>query len=404
MTGSRARDALAAVDAIADELRRTEDSPALTLHGGDAGVAIFFAQLAAHTGRVADQDTAIAAIDRAGDALGLVAMDASLYAGFSGIAWAIEHLAERLFEDVGDDDASAEVDVAIARHLSATPYRGHFDLVSGLVGFGVYALERRHRTPALLETVVERLDAWREEGPGGRIWFTHPEHLSDWERDKAPAGFFNLGLAHGVPGIIALLGHAVAAGVGGDRARAMLDDAVAWVLAQQLPPAATSRYPWWTAEGIEPAPARTAWCYGDPGVAAALLIAAHATGDLRLREAALNVAREAAMRPLDQCAVEDAGLCHGGAGLLHIFNRTWQATGDDACRRGAVRWLDATLSMRGEEGVAGFRPHADDTPGAMTGLLTGAAGIGLALLAATTPIAPTWDRMLLVDIPSTEGT
>jgi hypothetical protein len=32
-----------------------------------------------------------------------------------------------------------------------------------------------------------------------------------------------------------------------------------------------------------------------------------------------------------------------------------------------------------------------------SGVLTGAAGIGLVLLAAATPIEPTWDRMLLLD-------
>jgi hypothetical protein len=34
------------------------------------------------------------------------------------------------------------------------------------------------------------------------------------------------------------------------------------------------------------------------------------------------------------------------------------------------------------------------------GLLTGAAGIALALPAAITPVEPAWDRMLLVSIPN----
>jgi class I lanthipeptide synthase len=36
------------------------------------------------------------------------------------------------------------------------------------------------------------------------------------------------------------------------------------------------------------------------------------------------------------------------------------------------------------------------------GLLTGAAGVGLALLAAATPVEPSWDRMLLVALPPGE--
>jgi hypothetical protein len=36
------------------------------------------------------------------------------------------------------------------------------------------------------------------------------------------------------------------------------------------------------------------------------------------------------------------------------------------------------------------------------GFLTGAAGVGLALLAATTPVEPAWDRLLLTAIAPAE--
>jgi hypothetical protein len=44
------------------------------------------------------------------------------------------------------------------------------------------------------------------------------------------------------------------------------------------------------------------------------------------------------------------------------------------------------------------RPLGEDGP-YEAGLLTGTAGIALALLAATTAVEPAWDRMLLVAIP-----
>lgn len=36
----------------------------------------------------------------------------------------------------------------------------------------------------------------------------------------------------------------------------------------------------------------------------------------------------------------------------------------------------------------------------MPGFLTGAAGIGLALLGAVSPVEPSWDRLLLCSVPS----
>jgi hypothetical protein len=61
-------------------------------------------------------------------------------------------------------------------------------------------------------------------------------------------------------------------------------------------------------------------------------------------------------------------------------------------------------------GVAGFITWGPDASGQMDWrddptLLTGAAGVGLALLAATTPLEPAWDRWLLLSpaVPSAKG-
>ena len=55
-------------------------------------------------------------------------------------------------------------------------------------------------------------------------------------------------------------------------------------------------------------------------------------------------------------------------------------------------------------GVGGYEAWLPEDDGAQAwaadpGLLTGSAGIALALLAATTGVEPAWDRMLLVAIP-----
>ncbi|HKA86184.1 MAG TPA: hypothetical protein VKE22_00910, partial [Haliangiales bacterium] len=80
--------------------------------------------------------------------------------------------------------------------------------------------------------------------------------------------------------------------------------------------------------------------------------------------------------------------------------RLWQATGEEAFRAAAIRWAERTLAMRGE-GVGGYRSYNpilaakwDDDPG----LLTGAAGVALALLGATTQVEPRWDIVLLCDV------
>src|SRR5262249_52458102 len=153
-------------------------------------------------------------------------------------------------------------------------------------------------------------------------WWTNPAWLPLESRKKFPRGYYNLGVAHGVPGVIALLGLVCAAGIARAEARRLLDCAVTWLLTQQGP----GGFPHWIEPQVAASPARLAWCYGDPGVASALLCAARHVTEPDWERAAVVIAHQAARRPVAQSGVRDAGLCHGAAGLGHLFNRLFQAT------------------------------------------------------------------------------
>jgi lantibiotic biosynthesis protein len=194
-----------------------------------------------------------------------------------------------------------------------------------------------------------------------------------------------------------------AAGVAAERARPLLDGAVAWLLAHRLPPGsgscfASSFYP-----GDEPMPSRLAWCYGDPGIAATLLVAARAAGERSWEDEALAIARATVERPEASAGIRDPGLCHGAAGLAHLYNRLWQTTGDEAFAGAARFWFERALDLRVPgEPVAGFQAWRVGEPGSSgrwepeSGFLEGATGIGLALLAAASTVEPEWDRILLL--------
>ena len=101
----------------------------------------------------------------------------------------------------------------------------------------------------------------------------------------------------------------------------------------------------------------------------------------------------------------DAGFCHGSAGLAHLFNRMYQATREPKLADAALLWLEHTLEQcERAEGELTVRPGRArrHVPWNGAGLLEGAAGVALALLAAVTPIEPVWDRMFLVSGPDPE--
>ncbi|HSK81629.1 MAG TPA: lanthionine synthetase C family protein [Thermoanaerobaculia bacterium] len=425
LTGDLAERAQQAIDEIAADLRRiASDSSRSTatswsrrgpsLAGGDAGLACFFAYLdparpEAQPGE-SFGDFALELLERAIEGTGAVQSPPSLYGGFSGVAWTLEHLRGRVFEDEeGGEDPGEEVAAAILEYLGHTPWVMDYDLISGLVGFGVYALERgaRRGGPECLAKVMARLSEIAVREPEGITWHTPAHLVGPVNVERYPEGNFNVGVAHGVPGVIGFLGEACAAGV--EEARPLLSGAVSWLLRQKLPEGAGSVFPYSVAPGVEPGPSRLAWCYGDLGITLSLLLAARAVGQEDWEREALALGRACAARTLEASGTVDAGVCHGMAGNAHLFNRLAQATGDPLFAEAARTWFLRTLDQRRPgEGLGGYLLYVADEEGALDwreepGFLTGVAGLGLSLLGATTPVEPEWDRLLLVSVPPRAG-
>jgi lantibiotic modifying enzyme len=374
--------------------------------GGDAGVALFFSYLHAAVGSAGAADRALEALDRSMSALPERRLLPSLYSGFFGVGWTVTHLTREMFE--GDSGLASEIDDALRQLLSETKETSPFELVAGLAGYGTYLVERLPDPGAaeLLGRIIDVLEASRD---ASGAWYTDPSWLPDWQRELMPRGCYNLGVAHGIPGVIGLLASAWREGFDDPRIPKLAEDAVRWLLTQKHLSMPGSVLPSHVAPDDEPRPTRTAWCYGDLGAATVILSAAESFGRSDWREEALSIARIAAGRSFEETKTMDSGLCHGASGIAHLFNRIYQATGEEEMRDTALAWYRRALDMRRPgEGMAGYLnwvviPPHEGVWKAEAGFLTGVAGVGLALLAAVTVVEPAWDRVMLVAVPPRNG-
>lgn len=400
LTGQEAARAEAAIDEIAEALAGQPAFPEDDLFGsslatGEAGLGLFFSYLDQARPGAGYDDLAAERLERAIDRLTASFHLAGLYQGFVSIAWTVEHLRDR--ED--EDDPNEEIDRAVLDLLAQTPWRGEFDLTAGLAGLGVYALERLPRAEACLVRVCQCLEELAVPQDTGLAWPVIQESLFPHERERFPPGSINLGVAHGLPGVLPVLAQAVASGAAPEGTRGLLQGAVACLLSRRLPAGSGSVFPDVWAPGKEPYPIPAAWCYGDLGIAATLWVTARAAGEPAWEAEALDLARAVARRSWE---AHDACLCHGAAGNGHLFNRLHQATGDPELLAAARAWMKRALDLREPgRGVGGFRHWGPDAKSEMGWrddpcVLTGAAGVGLALLAATTSLEPAWDRFLLL--------
>jgi lantibiotic biosynthesis protein len=405
LTRYQKREALTALEALSRSFLAARLSAIVDpfLADGLAGLSLVHAALDTAFPGIGHDIRGQHTLDRAIDLLATTPNPSpSFYDGISGVAW----VAELLGGDPNvpaEEDPNREIDSALEKYLARQPWTAPYDLLDGVVGIGVYALERLPRPAAkrILALVVDRLKETARRRPPGIAWRSEAHWIPIKWREAAHSEW-NLGVAHGVPGVIAILSRIAAAGVDAPTqitARALLDKAVAWLLARELPASAASRFGYGVGRGVSRQPARLAWCYGDTGIAAVLLVAARASREPEWERAALRIALCAAGRPESTTGVVDAGLCHGAAGVAHIFHRIFRATGDERIAAAARRWFGRALAMREPgRGFGGFLVYRGTGKRCCgeRGCLGGSAGVTLALLAATTDIDSAWDRALLL--------
>lgn len=404
---AQAEEALAAIAAhiperTPDSAETDSDALAATVSSGTAGQALFYGYLGKALCSDKYADFALGLMEQSIDALAAANMHPALYGGFTGIAWTVEHLQKNIYDS--DDDLNEDIDEQLIRFLSKADWQGEYDLINGLTGYGVYGLERiRYESgKELLALVVEHLSRLAQENSPGVTWLSRPELLTPQKAERFPDGIYDLCLAHGMAGAVALLAKAIAAQPDLAGKRYLINGALAWIRAQRIEGAQGLSFPGVAWPGLAPRVSRLAWCYGDLSIAAALFVAARSVNEPDWEREAVDIAVKAARCSDEQSGVKDGGICHGAAGIGHILNRMYQATGDVRLKELALLWLQRLLDMRRPgQGVGGFSAWVFTPDGRAdwqddAGFLTGSAGIGLVLLAAISDLPPCWDRLLLI--------
>jgi hypothetical protein len=398
MDGDRAFAARAAVEQILRDSRGWQfsaEGKRGALWGGVPAMALLAGYLAAE--RSDDCPLAMKACNELvdeGSALAGETERLDLFYGVAGFGWLVSHLSRQL-EGLHEYDLGG-VDNLVERYLrrlaSERPRdRPAHALLEGAIGTGLYALERLPRKPAIraIGLVLDYLEMTARVDRAG-IW---------WEcAFLGKPTTIALGPAHGVSGAIVFLARVHAKRIFGARPAALLEKSVSWLLAQRLPSDGASIFPH-PLVGSDRRPSGLSWCHGDPGIAISLYAAASLVGREDWKSAAVRTACHAASRVGEH--VIDTAICHGSVGLAHIFNRLFQATGEERLRDAAMRWFDITLERRQEgRGVGGYRIWHDDGLtgrwGSSVSLLLGATGIALTLLAAITDVSPEWDRLFVM--------
>jgi len=273
--------------------------------------------------------------------------------------------------------------------LSRNYCSGRADLITGIAGLGLYGVKGWSHTGQgiyrkICGEAVAQLEAHSLKQRNGRIWTS----LGPQKKPRKSGRHVrvDLGLAHGLAGIMIFLASCYTHGIEKRLTRKMLNETTQWLMDQKTF-GGTFLFPAVLDDGIAVPCPRLSWCYGDMGIAVALRLVGEATGDKSLTEESLSLISRALHIPRSETQVQDPGICHGSSGVALISSLFSQQRSKPVFVKAAQYWLRETVTL------------AQNTPVKETGLLKGSTGIALSLMHNMLPANGNWVSFLGLTLP-----
>lgn len=336
--------------------------------------------------------------------------DLSLFGGISGLCFAIQQASmggqryQKMLEalntfllDGVDRMYLAPIKEKRRKNLPCSARL--YDPIQGICGIGRYALENIHDSRFLdlvtniTKSLISLSQPFTYKGQQIPGWFLSPnDSLNAKNRSLYPNGTFNLGLAHGVTGILAFLSIAYLRGIQLEGQKEAIDRISTWIRDRSFVGKSGIMWPYcisWEEE-VQGKPfskidSRDAWCYGVPGIARTLFVAGKAIGNQDLKSFAATAFRNIFLRSPEKWNLPGPTLCHGIAGLLLITREMSKEEGLEDLDHQVKELENLLLSFYKSSSPWGFQdielgPHGKSYEVNKPGFLEGTAGVLLTIL------------------------
>jgi lantibiotic modifying enzyme len=311
----------------------------------------------------------------------------TFYHGNAGIIWLLKYIQHNYGYEL-DDESCSIIDNYCFSKAKCKFLLKDFDFFSGGIGYSIPLIYDEAKISICTEYLINGSTI---DSSGNRKWETE---LIDNKHGQF------LGLAHGISSILSFLTITQSENNTLNLYRYAYD--IINYLKKNKVNNELNIYPTYKTNRDEYSHnTRLAWCHGDLGIAAAIFNAGVTFNKKEWLDEAYDILHHIYTKRtnLEQNGIYDANICHGAAGVAHIFNKVYQYSKIPEFKKATDLWVEHTLYFaKYEDGVAGFKTM-DNERGLInsTGLLTGISGIGLVLLSYLYPeTVNTWDRCLLL--------
>ncbi|KIO77423.1 hypothetical protein TH53_09070 [Pedobacter lusitanus] len=318
--------------------------------------------------------------------------------GKAGINWFFSYLTARnildqeSYELLCDDDDQL-FDLAIS-YLKA----GNYDFLHGAIGMAYHSLYNptdKFRT--FQETFLQLLY---------KMAYSSENKLSimhyDLVNKVSVPNKVNFGMAHGLPSVLKFCIACYKKNIGAAEAKILALDIADFLRSNIREDGSRSLFPnILMTDEQNNGYSRVGWCYGDLSIGFILYQAGMTFNDESLKDFAVKILIHTSKRRTEEdTLVRDAGICHGSAGIAHIYNKMWHYTQNDIFRETCDFWIQKTLDFSvHQDAFAGYKAYTPTESGKHMnsfGLLNGVSGIGLVLISYLTGDF-SWDYCLMLN-------
>ncbi len=315
--------------------------------------------------------------------------------GIAGMMWIFAHLKNLGILSAEEMDVfDADMGNAFKRSLDIDIKRNNYDLLYGYIGKIIALIEIGSQDAGQIERAIDILcqtAIWEDDG----CYWIDPDYKKE--------GIVNLGLAHGLPGILVFL---LKWTTENQKQSNKMSVSIANWIASSASESYYSRFSTSVRPGAETtAGSRLAWCYGDLGVTLAFLAIDQVYPNKKWKHEIYLTINALKKRTVHNSGIAinkntglmDIGFCHGTSGIAHQFNKIYHLTGEIEMFNQMHYWIEHTIINVEANLTIYDKLNKSELTEVDLGLLNGIVGAGLVLLSFLEPEGQDWDRIFLLN-------
>lgn len=247
------------------------------------------------------------------------------------------------------DELLNEADEILENQIDVFMSYDERDILHGLIGLGIYFLERGNYK--LVDKIIDYLkeNSFRE---GDQVFW------KKYDKHKTLKTVIDMGTAHGNSSVLYFLSKVLSRNPTNEKVKKLIKENLNFHLknVQTLNETIYSYFPTiidandFENKTYVAKNSRLGWCYGDLGVFNTILNAAIVTDEIEIINDVVNKLENVAKRRLEiETSVSDAGFCHGTSGNSIIFKNIYNLTGKNIFLDASEYWIEETLKFKLKE-------------------------------------------------------